>query len=95
MDRQEVYEHVVGALEREFTSGEFAEDEFRVHHNWPAGTVTVVEQASSQCLMFLNVTGAAFMHDTNGDLVVRLSAASRPPLQVAYDDSAQAHSVKV
>ena len=30
MDRQEVYEHIVGALEAEFTSGEFGEGEFVV-----------------------------------------------------------------
>lgn len=60
MDRKEVWEHVVEALEREFTSGEFGEGEFRVVHNDPMGTVTIIENWTSEAISLLNATGGVY-----------------------------------
>lgn len=60
MDRQEVWEHVVTAIEREFTSGEFGEGEFRVVHNSAMGTVTIIETWTNEALSLLNATGGVY-----------------------------------
>ena len=75
MDRQEVYEHIVGALEAEFTSGEFGEGEFVVKHNAAMRTITVVEAATSEAFMLLDVTGSRFTggRDENDPVLVHLS----------------------
>jgi hypothetical protein len=67
MDRQEVWEHVVGALEREFTSGEFGEGEFSVFHNQPMASISIVETRTSEGFVLLNVTGAAFSDGVDGN----------------------------
>lgn len=60
MDRQEVWEHVVHALEREFTSGEFGDGEFHVQHNDAMRTVHIIETHTSRALALMNVTGSTF-----------------------------------
>jgi len=65
VDAQEVYEHVVGALEREFTSGEFAEGEFRVVSNPVMHSVTIIENETSEAFMLMDVTGGTW---TRGDI---------------------------
>lgn len=73
MDRQEVYEHIVGALEAEFTSGEFGEGEFVVQHNAAARTITVVEAQTSEAFLLLDVTGSRFTGGDGDPVVVHLS----------------------
>ena len=71
MDRQEVYEQIVRALEDHFGSGQFERGEFAVAHNSAAGTVVVVDQFAGQAFVMLDVTGAAFSGgETESDPVV-------------------------
>lgn len=60
MDRQEVWEHAVEALEREFTSCEFEEGEFRVVHNKAMGTITIIENWTKEALTLLDATGGMY-----------------------------------
>lgn len=51
MDRREIWEHTIQAIEEHFTSGEFSEGEFRVVHNDTMGTITVIEDVAAFQLM--------------------------------------------
>ena len=61
MDRKEVWEHAVSALEREFTSGEFGEGEFRVVQNEAMRTVSIISGGRVFTLM-----DVSFSHLTGG-----------------------------
>lgn len=66
MDRQEVWEHVIEAIEREFLSGEFEDGEFSVAVNVTMGTITITSGGDSFTL--LNATGGYFTggnHDSD------------------------------
>lgn len=79
MDRQEVWEHAVEALEREFTSCEFEDGEFSVVRNDSMGTITIIETWTKQALTLLNATGGMYTLGGESDdaVVVQIPVKQR------------------
>ncbi len=56
MNRQEVWESVVDALEEKFLRTEFEKGEFEVHVNRGMRTITIVHRPTNQVMAFMDVS---------------------------------------
>jgi hypothetical protein len=59
MNRKEVWETAVSAIEQAFQSGEFEEGEFEVAHNTAVGSITIIHRPTNQVF---SLTDSTYSH---------------------------------
>jgi len=81
MNRKEVWESVIDALETRFLRTEFEEGEFEVAHNTAVGSITIIDRTTNEVF---SLTDTTYSHYDSEDRIVFPKRSAITGLTIDY-----------